>query len=151
MKLINTKTGELVDPAYPKTTPDHMFVQGVLDSGAIASINYSRPAQPIGKMLRWIISGTEGDIEFTIDGGALQVGGGVREIRIKTAKDEEPRLVEVAASSPDYVEGVAFPGLNTAHLFEAFAQGKDVPDFEDARRLHKLLDRIAKDAGPEYS
>ncbi|KAL7785812.1 hypothetical protein V8C37DRAFT_412797 [Trichoderma ceciliae] len=153
MKLVDMKTGQVVDPAYPKTAPDHMFVQGVLNNGAIASVNYHRTSQSTGKSLRWVISGTEGEIEFTIEGGQVQMGSNMREIRIKTARDEnEGRVVEWGAGIPAHVEGVQFPGQNTAHLFEAFAQGnKDVPDFEDALRLHKLLDRIAKDADPEYA
>ncbi|KAL7930140.1 NAD(P)-binding protein [Trichoderma chlorosporum] len=148
MKLINTATGEVVDPAYPKTAPDHMFVQGVLENGAIASVNYHRPGQLIGKTLQWTISGTEGEIEFTVN-GALQMGHTEREIRIKTAKeDKEPRVVDWQVNTPSHVEGVQFPGQNTARLFEAYAHGdKDIATFEDAVRLHRLLDRIAKDAG----
>lgn len=152
MKLVDMKTGQIVDPAYHKTAPDHMFVQGVLESGAIASVNYHRPGQLIGKNLRWLISGTEGEIEFTVD-GQLQMGSSQREIRIKTAQDQEgSRVVEWEAATPAHVESVQSPGQNTAYLFEAFARGnKDVPNFEDAVRLHKLLDRISKDAGPEYA
>ncbi|KAF3074572.1 Galactose/lactose metabolism regulatory protein GAL80 [Trichoderma lentiforme] len=147
MKLVNTKTGEIVDPAFPKTAPDHMFVQGVLDSGAIASVNYNRPGELVGKTLRWTISGTEGEIELTLN-GALQMGHSEREIRIKTGEDKEARVVDWQVSTPAHVEGVQFPGQNTARLFEAYAHNdKSVPDFEDGLRLHRLLDRIAKDAG----
>jgi predicted dehydrogenase len=147
MKLVNTKTGEIVDPAFPKTAPDHMFVQGVLYSGAIASVNYNRPGELVGKTLRWTISGTEGEIELTLN-GALQMGHSEREIRIKTGEDKEPRVVDWQVSTPAHVEGVQFPGQNTARLFEAYAHGdKSVPGFEDGLRLHRLLDRIAKDAG----
>ncbi|KAM0261039.1 hypothetical protein ACHAQJ_002478 [Trichoderma viride] len=153
VKLIDTKTGNVVDPAYPRAAPDHMFVQGVLDSGAIASVNYHRTPQPIGKNMRWVISGTEGEIEFTIDGGQVQMGSSVREIRLKTVQDENAaRVIEWGTGTPAHVEGVKFPGQNTAHLFEAFAHGKkNVPDFQDALRLHKLLDRIVKDANPDYA
>ncbi|KAL7941033.1 NAD(P)-binding protein [Trichoderma barbatum] len=148
MQLVNTQTGEVVDPAYHKTAPDHMFVQGILESGAIASVNYHRPGHLVGKTLQWIISGTEGEIEFTVN-GAPQMGSSERIIRIKTAKEgNEPRVVDWQVSAPAHVEGVQFPGQNTAYLYEAFARsGKDVADFEDAMRLHRLLDRIAKDAG----
>ncbi|PNP47997.1 hypothetical protein THARTR1_10416 [Trichoderma harzianum] len=147
MKLIDTKTGEIVDPAYPKTAPDHMFVQGILENGAIASVNYNRPGGLIGKTLRWIVSGTDGEIELTVN-GALQMGHTEREIRIKKGDDKESRVVDWQVSVPAHVEGVPFPGQNTARLFEAYAHGdKSVSDFEDGLRLHRLLDRIAKDAG----
>ncbi|UKZ78370.1 hypothetical protein TrVFT333_006107 [Trichoderma virens FT-333] len=148
MKLVDVKTGQIVDPAYPKSTPDHMFVQGVLENGALASVNYHRPGHLIGKNLQWIISGTEGEIELTVN-GSLQMGHTEREIRIKTAKEEkEPRIVDWQVSTPAHVEVVQFPGQNTARLFEDYARGdKDVADFEDGIKLHRLLDRIAKDAG----
>ncbi|KAL7908111.1 NAD(P)-binding protein [Trichoderma velutinum] len=146
MKIVDTKTGELVDPAFRKTAPDHMFVHGVLESGAIASVNYSRHFQLIGKTLQWIISGTEGEIELTVN-GSVAMGHSEREIRIKTSEDKEARVVDWQVSTPAHVESVQFPGQNTARLYEAYAHGKNVADFEDALRLHKLLDRIAKDAG----
>jgi predicted dehydrogenase len=152
VKLLNTSTGELIDPAYPRKAPDHMFVQGVLNNGALASVNYRRSPHLIGKPTQWVISGTEGEIEFTVDGPMLQMGSHQREIRIKTAKDTDGARViawEKETKTPAYVESVAFPGQNTAYLFEDFVQGK-APDFEEALRLHKLLDRIVKDANPKY-
>lgn len=152
VKLLNTKTGEIVDPAYPRKAPEHMFVNGVLNNGALASVNYRRSPHLIGKPTQWVISGTEGEIEFTIAAPMLQMGSHKREIRIKTAKDgNEARVVEweTETKTPAYVEGVAFPGQNTAYLFEDYAQGR-APDFESALRLHKLLDRIVKDANPKY-
>ncbi|KAH8124566.1 hypothetical protein FP744_10006351 [Trichoderma asperellum] len=152
VKLLDTKTGQIVDPAYPRKAPDHMFVQGVLNNGAIASVNYRRNPQLVGKPTRWVITGTEGEIEFTVDGPMLQMGSHPREIRIKTAKEENgARVVAWGEGTPAHVEGVAFPGQNTAYLFEDFAVSKEgAPDFEDALRLHKLLDRILKDANPKY-
>lgn len=150
VKLLNKSTGEIVDPVYPRKAPEHMFVHGILNNGALASVNYRRSPHLIGKPTLWVISGTEGEIEFTVEGPMLQMGSHQREIRIKTAKDKNgARLVAWDKKTPAHVEGVAFPGQNTAYLFEDFAQGK-APDFEDALRLHKLLDRIVKDANPKY-
>ncbi|KAH6603911.1 oxidoreductase family [Trichoderma cornu-damae] len=151
-KIVNFETDEVVDPAYPKTAPDHMFVHGMLNNGAIASVTYHRTPQLIDKNVRWVISGTEGEIEFTTKGGQVQMGNNERVIRIRTTKDEEARVVEWTADAPAHVECVQSLGRNTANLYEAFAQGyKNVPDFEDGLRLHRLLDRIAKDAGPEFA
>lgn len=126
-----------------------MFVQGVLNNGAIASVNYRRSPQLVGKSTRWVITGTEGEIEFTIEAPMLQMGSHPREIRIKTAKDADVRVVEWEGSTPAHVESVVFPGQNTAYLFEDFAQNR-APDFESALKLHKLLDRIVEDAKPKY-
>jgi hypothetical protein len=58
--------GNVVEKAHPKTTPDQIFIQGTLESGAVVSINYRDV--PSGKTvhelgIRWIITGTEGEIE----------------------------------------------------------------------------------------
>ncbi|EHK47069.1 hypothetical protein TRIATDRAFT_177332, partial [Trichoderma atroviride IMI 206040] len=68
VKLLDHSTGKIVNPSFPRKAPDHMFVQGVLNSGALASVNYRRTTDIVGKTTRWIITGTEGEIEFTIDG-----------------------------------------------------------------------------------
>lgn len=152
VKLVNASTGEVVDPSFPRKAPDHMFVHGVLNNGALASVNYRRSPHLLGKPTQWVISGTEGEIELTIEAPMLQMGSHKRVIRIKTAKDgyESGEIAwEKEAKTPAHVEDVAFPGQNTAFLFEDFAQGK-APDFESALRLHKLLDRIVKDANPKY-
>lgn len=154
MKLFDLSNGQVTNPAHPRTSPDHIFVQGVLESGAIASINYHRPGALLGKPFRWLISGTEGEIEFTLD-GALQMGLSGQEIRIKTVHDpKEARVVEWKdEKTPKHVEDVAFPGQNTARVWEAFARGEKegVADFEDGLRVHRLLDRIAREAGSPYA
>ena len=53
----------------PKDAPDEIFVQGKLNSGAVVSANFRRI--PFGLRtvdnngLRWVITGTEGEIELT--------------------------------------------------------------------------------------
>ncbi|KAL7805681.1 hypothetical protein V8C44DRAFT_352019 [Trichoderma aethiopicum] len=152
MKLFDMSNGQITNPAVPRTAPDHIFVQGVLQSGAVASINYHRPGALLGKNFRWLISGTEGEIEFTVD-GYLQIGNSEREIRIKTVHEpSEVRVVEWKGEMPKHVESVPFPGQNTALVWEAFASGEEgVADFEDGLRVHRLLDRIAREAGSPYA
>ncbi|KAK1243298.1 hypothetical protein MKX07_003926 [Trichoderma sp. CBMAI-0711] len=152
MKLFDLGNGQVTNPGVPRTAPDHIFVHGVLESGAIASINYHRPGALLGKNFRWLISGTEGEIEFTLD-GHLQVGHSEREIRIKTVHEpSEMRVVEWKRETPKHVESVPFPGQNTAFVWEAFAsEGEGVADFEDGLRVHRLLDRIAREAGSPYA
>ncbi|TFB01578.1 Galactose/lactose metabolism regulatory protein GAL80 [Trichoderma ghanense] len=153
VKLFDVSTGQVTNPGVPRTAPDHIFVQGVLESGAVASINYHRPGALLGKSFRWLISGTEGEIEFTLD-GYLQLGHSEREIRIKTVHEPgEVRVVEWKGETPEHVESVAFPGQNTARVWEAFAAGGDegVASFEDGLRVHRLLERIAREAGSPWA
>jgi hypothetical protein len=51
----------------PKTTSDTAFLQGKLASGAVASINFRHAfGDAVDNVrLRWLITGTEGEIEVT--------------------------------------------------------------------------------------
>lgn len=61
-------SGNIVEEKHPKTTPDEVFVQGILKSGAVVSTNYRQiPAKTTVTRtgIRWIITGTQGEIELT--------------------------------------------------------------------------------------
>lgn len=148
VKLVNSKTGEVVNPERRRTAPDHIFVQGMLENGAIVSISRRTPPRPIdGHGLRWLISGTEGEIELTTSGRGYQTGSNPMTLRIIT-KEGEMKTIDWEQDEPSHIKDVAPPGVNTARLFDAYALNKDCySDFEKAVKLHKLLDRIAKDAG----
>ncbi|KAM0457446.1 hypothetical protein ACHAO4_003246 [Trichoderma viride] len=148
VKLISGKTGEVVNPEKRRTAPDHILVQGALESGAMVSISTRTPPQPIdGHSLRWLITGSEGELELTTSGRGYQVGSNPRTLRLVT-KDGETRTIDWEQDEPSHIKDVAPPGVNTARLFEAYALNKDCySDFEKAVKLHRLLDRIAKDAG----
>ena len=139
--------GNIVDPAYPNTTPDEIFVQGTLKSGGVASINYHWV--PVGKTVngtgvRWTIVGTKGEIEITTPETTWQIGIPGATFKIQD-RDGEVQDVDFSDSTePAYVSSVALPGTNTARVMEAFAKGeKDkYADFEDALEIHRLLDVI---------
>lgn len=147
VKLISSKTGEVVNPEKRRTSPDHIFVQGTLESGAVVSISTRTPPRPIDGGLRWLISGIEGEIELATKGRGYQTGSNERTLRLIT-KDGEVKTIDWEQDEPSHIKDVAPPGVNTARLFEAYALQKDCySDFEKAVKLHKLLDRISKDAG----
>ncbi|KAJ4854861.1 oxidoreductase family, NAD-binding rossmann fold domain-containing protein [Trichoderma breve] len=148
VKLISSKTGEVVNPERKRTSPDHIFIQGMLESGAVVSISTRTPPRPIdGQGFRWLISGAEGEIELATKGRGYQTGSNVRTLRLVT-KDGEVKTIDWEQDEPSHIKNVPPPGANTARLFEAYALKKDCySDFEKAVKLHKLLDRIAKDAG----
>ena len=139
-------TGEVVDPAFPKTCPDHTLIQGVLESGAVASITFRKAKKPVdGLGLRWLITGTEGEIEVTLPEDHLQMGPEGRELRLRV-KDGEVQKVEFNSTESDHVLKVPYPGTNSARIYEQFAEGTgDLADFEAALKTHKLLERIARD------
>ena len=141
------KTGEIVNPAHPKTAPDHILVQGVLESGAVASIDFRKAKKPVdGLGLRWLITGANGEIEVTIPEDHLQMGHKDRTLRLRV-KDEDVQTINFEISEPEHVQKVAYPGTNSARVYEEFDQGTGgFADFEAALKTHKLLDRIAREA-----
>jgi predicted dehydrogenase len=139
--------GKIVDEKYPKTTPDEVFVQGILKSGTVVSTNFRQT--PGGKSvtstgIHWIITGTEGEIEVKTWEKQWQMGfpGITLKIRIGNGEVEDVDFKD--ANEPAYVSGVGLPGTNTARAYEAFAKGDadKYPDFEQGLATHRLLDDI---------
>lgn len=141
------KTGEMINPAHPKTAPDHILVQGVLESGAVASIDFRKAKKPVdGLGLRWLITGTGGEIEVTLPEDHLQFGHKERAIRLRV-KDEDVQTINFANTEPEHVQKIPYPGTNSARVYEAFPDATEgFADFEAALKTHKLLERIARDA-----
>ncbi|KAF7564007.1 hypothetical protein G7046_g91 [Stylonectria norvegica] len=147
LPLISIKTGQLVNPAYNKTSPDHILVQGVLENGAVASLDFRKAKGAAdGLGLRWLITGTEGEMEVTIPEDHLQMGHKDRAIRLRIGK-EDVQTIKFDTPEEEYIKSVPYPGTNSARVYENLAQGdKCFADFEAAVKTHQLLDRIAKDA-----
>lgn len=149
VSLVDLKTGEVINPSYPKTAPDHIFVQGELESGALVSIAFRKSDKAIDSKvgLRWTITGTEGEIEITFPPDQVQFGSTDRSFRVRTSKDETVQVVSFAADEASYVKEVPYPGTNTARIYEAFAKGDDCyATFESSLKTHELLDKLARDA-----
>ncbi|EED16417.1 oxidoreductase, putative [Talaromyces stipitatus ATCC 10500] len=140
-------TGTVIDPAYKATAPEYILVQGVLESGAVASINVrSTPTSVDEAGFRWIISGSEGEIEFTSPaGGYIQGSGPNCKVLLRKWKGGMEE-VDLRRDEPAHVTNVLEFGINTARLYEAFATGDEdgYPSIESARKVHHLIERIKK-------
>ncbi|PQE17509.1 oxidoreductase family protein [Rutstroemia sp. NJR-2017a BBW] len=150
--IIDPTTGQIVNPAYPKTAPDHVCITGTLQSSAVASLTFRKtPSAADSVGFRWYITGAEGEITITTEEGNWQ-GGGIREkrkISLKVGK-EDSIDVEFGKDDNTLAEKVAFPATNTARQYEAFAAGDgEVVTFEDGLRNHRLLQRISNSSGWE--
>jgi predicted dehydrogenase len=146
---VSCKTGKQIEAAVPKTAPDHIFVQGELLSGALASISFRKAKKPVDALgLRWLITGTEGEIEITFPEDHFQFGHAGRAIRFRSGKNEEVKVIKWDnEEEPAYVRSVPYPGTNTARLYEAFVKDNgQLADFGTALKNHELLHKIAKDA-----
>ncbi|KAI1360483.1 oxidoreductase [Xylaria arbuscula] len=142
--------GVLVNPAYPKTGADQILVQGTLESGALASLSVKQSKNDIdGVAFRWVISGSEGEVEIIAPEFNWQAGAPKRTLRLKIG-DEAVQNVDFLAG--DQIESkVPFIAANVARQYSAFAKGdlNTVATFESAVKTHRLLNRILKAAGWE--
>ncbi|KAK4072011.1 hypothetical protein Trihar35433_4075 [Trichoderma harzianum] len=146
VKLIDFTTGEVTDPARKKTSPDHIFVNGKLKSGAVASLSFRKVTKTVdGKGLRWFISGTKGELEITIDGPNFQMDIAKKQLRLVDNSVGVTQDIDFTdAQELAYVKSVPVMGQNTSRLCEKFvAAPTEVANFDDALKLHQLLDKIA--------
>ncbi|KAG0652059.1 Aspirochlorine biosynthesis E [Hyphodiscus hymeniophilus] len=141
--------GDLVDPAYPITSPDHIFVHGTLNSGVSASINFRAISGKTvsGTGVRWTITGTEGEIEVSSPEVGWQYGMPGQKILMRTGdKDEVEEVDFTDKEEKQYVSAVGLLSKNPARIYEAFAEGEKnkYATFEDAMDVNKVLDGIKK-------
>lgn len=139
-----TDTGETI----AASGPDEVVVSGILESGAVASLHYTGRESPAGNLL-WEISGEAGTLLIESGSGHLQYG----HLRISGGQGgealrplETPSIYRHCNTAADsYADSVA----HAYHaVFEDLRTGADsVPNFADAVKLHRLLDRIRHAAG----
>lgn len=150
--LLDMTTGQVANPAAPKNTPDHIFLNGRLASGAAASITVRKTTKPVDELgLRWLISGTKGEIEVTMPEDHIQQAPSGRKIRLRREKGDVEVFEFENVQEPDHIKKTGQVGENTARLYEDIATGKSgLADFEEATRLHRLLDRMIKESGYQW-
>lgn len=150
--LLDMATGEVVNPAAPRNTPDHIFINGRLESGVAASITVRKTTKPVDELgLRWLISGTKGEIEVTMPEDHIQQAPLGRKIRLRREKEDVELYEFEKPQEPEHLTNAAHIGQNTARLYEDIATGQDdLADFQQATRLHRLLDKIVKESGYKW-
>ncbi|KAL7931572.1 hypothetical protein V8C35DRAFT_323695 [Trichoderma chlorosporum] len=149
VKLMDFTTGEVTEPARKKTAPDHIFVNGKLESGAVASLSFRKVTKTVdGKGLRWFISGTKGELEITIDGPNFQMDVAKKQLRLVENSTGQTQDIDLTDHKEfPYVKKVPAMGANTSRLCERFVVAPtEVASFDDALKLHRLLDKIAEAA-----
>ncbi|GJC79673.1 galactose/lactose metabolism regulatory protein GAL80 [Colletotrichum liriopes] len=151
--LHNSDRTKVIDPAYPKTSPDHILVQGKLQNGVAASLNFRTTSASVDNIgARWIISGTKGEIEASWGPGMMwQAHDPSKKIKVKLCTGEE-REVELKKPDAPAVANVSDLGLNTALILDAFAKGDSsrFADFESALKNHRLLEEILQRSGYKF-
>ncbi|KAL6699495.1 hypothetical protein J3F84DRAFT_404543 [Trichoderma pleuroticola] len=148
----------VVDIQYPTVklidfTTDHILVNGKLESGAVASLSFRKVTKTVdGKGLRWLISGTKGELEITIDGPNFQMDIAKKQLHLVDNSVGVTQDIDFTdAQELAYVKSVPAMGQNTFRLCEKFvAAPTEVANFDDALKLHQLLDKIAAAANYPY-
>ncbi|GKT91178.1 oxidoreductase family protein [Colletotrichum tofieldiae] len=139
--------------SLPKTSPDHILVQGKLQSGVAASLNFRTTSASVDNIgARWIISGTKGEIEASWGPGLMwQAHDPSKKIKVKLCTGEE-REVELKRPDAPAVANVSDLGLNTALILDAFDKGNSsrFADFESALKNHRLLEEILQRSGYKF-
>ena len=139
----------VVDPAYPVTAPDTMFIQGVLENGGVASIALRSVRTSVDNCgFRWIITGTKGEIKVTTAPGVLAFlppGGSHMRLR---KWGSEAEVVDYGTDEGDHIRKIPPPGINVARMWEAFAKGEEdgYAAIEESLKTHELLEEIHRDA-----
>jgi predicted dehydrogenase len=147
VKLISSKDNSVIDHERPKNSPDHIFINGTLETGAVASLAFRKALRPVdGVALRWIITGDKGELEFTAPSVFPQLPIPGYELKARVEGDSEVQTPDLeTADEPDYVRSQSPWAINTSRLYEDYRNGgKTFSSFEDALKVRRLLDRIEK-------
>ncbi len=141
--------GKVTEPAYKATAPEFILIQGVLESGAISSINFRCTPDAVDQTgTRWVISGTDGELELDYPTGSfVQFNQADAKVTLRKWKSE-PLTIDFKREEPTHVAKVMDHAINTARLYEAFATGDNdgAPSLEDTARVHELIEKIKKAA-----
>lgn len=128
----------------PRTTPDHILLQGHLASGAL--ISYSvRGGLPIPGTpgLVWSIYGENGEIRVTAEGTNLHIGAPGDSIMIH---DHATNTAEKIEWENDQWDELPWPAKNVARLYEAFAldDKQAYADWDESLVRHRLVEEMFK-------
>lgn len=126
------------DSPVPITTPDQFTAQGRLCNGALFSAHIVGDA-PAEQNFRLRITGTLGQIELTAPGMPE-----IEPLSLSGYQGEGPLApLAVPAAYRPFGDDLPSHVENYAHFYTALTGGAALPGFDDAVRLHRLLDAIA--------
>lgn len=128
---------------HNKDTPDQILLQGQFDREppAVLSFHLRAGSKSIGSPgSTWRIFGTKAElvVEFASAGPQMAKATSMRLSDFETKQVDEVVIHEGGSEW----EGLPFQGQNIGRLYEAYAAGDEVGDFELALRRHQLLDEF---------
>jgi len=138
--LVNivTPDNRVLESDVHKTADDYASLQGTLISGVKYTYTMrGGDAFDDGEGLVWDIIGDKGQIR--LDGSSIMLNLGAPDYRIRV-KDYQSNRIETTRLHQHL--DLPLAAQNIGKLYENFADGKDVPTFEDAIRRHNFLDAV---------
>lgn len=134
-----------------RTAPDHITLQGFLQSGAVISVHQrGGKSFPTTPGLDWRIYGEVGEIRITTErsyphlvNDGIRIGihefsrGSVDEVRWKADAEAAPN-------------DLASPVAEVARIYEAFAGGGAYADWAEAVKRHEMLDEVQRRSDELY-
>ncbi|KAM3416289.1 hypothetical protein BST61_g7895 [Cercospora zeina] len=132
---VKSSAGKIVD-TIKRTTADQISMSGLLASGAHSSavVHGSGPFKGEPALV-WRIEGDKGIIELRGETAfAVSMSGQVK-IRLQDFASGEVKNI-------DFEGGTSGPPENIGRLYEAFADGKDYPDWKWAVKRHAWVDAL---------
>ncbi|CAK1364979.1 Galactose/lactose metabolism regulatory protein GAL80 [Cercospora beticola] len=132
---VRSSDGKVID-TIKRTTADQVTMSGLLASGAHSSAIVHGSAPFKGEpALIWRVEGDKGIIELRGETAfAVSMSGQVK-IRLQDFATGEVKDI-------DFEGGDAGPPENIGRLYEAFADGKNLPDWKWAVRRHAWVDAL---------
>jgi predicted dehydrogenase len=145
------KSSKVVDTgeSISVTGPDQIAINGVLESGAVATIHY-RGGVPRGYKLLWEINGSEGDLRLVGGGGHP----GMFSVDLSGGRGNEQELQPLAVpekylTGTEHIPAGAPRSVASGYLDIAsdLTHGTQrAPTFADAVVRHRLIDTIERSA-----
>ncbi|CAD6575316.1 MAG: transcription regulator gal80 [Alectoria sarmentosa] len=136
------------------TIADSISIHGVLESGATISFVSSSTTEATPGHFEWIISGEKGSLKFESPGQFIAMAphtlSRFAPAGEKGSGEEDENLYAKLSGGGGKWEEVEFekgPFGGIGEVYEAFAEGnKDMVDFDEAVKRHKLVEAIFRSA-----
>lgn len=115
----------------------------------MASLNFRKPVSTVDNIaIRWLITGNEGEIEVTSAEPHWQLSPPSLKLRLKIGTAEEAEEISFLSDEDTVASNIQLRGANVARIYDAFTTGDEshFATFESATKLHKLLDKILRNA-----
>jgi len=143
--LDNDTSRNILNPAFPKTSDDTIFLTGTISPNAIPISLSLRGGTPFKGQpgLDWRIAGSTGELRITAGGPFLQIGFPDMKIELHEHASDEVREVKWK----EEFEALGLPARNVAGVYKELRAGRNNCSFEDAVERHRLIKEVYADSG----